>query len=458
MIMRGPYSQVQSVRPIGSSGVTLKAPDFTLKQNGASVLMVISSVAEAQGYKIYRSENLNSPNAFTFVQTVTSASFTDVEVSFSSTYYYYVAAFSITNGVVFDGKSSPIKGIELIPTDTTQNPGYKLPVPEFELKASTNKIEISIRKPMTKITGVQIYRSSSLSPEFSYLATTATTDVVDTTVIPGVTYYYKLVSFLDIGTERNYSEYSPIKYAVVPLKSKIPSPAYTLVQSQLAVLINIDVSNTNTNYAGFEIYRSGSPNGPFSFVGVTNTATYRDLTVSVGTTYYYMIVGFVSSPTFIYSIPTIVTGITIEPIPVGSNQPPLEVDSSYDYKDPADSNKIDEDHIESQLPVLPSQPITTVVNRPDAPTHVVAKKYSMTSIYVSWGGSAGAVGYEVWRWDCVSQRFSLISDRPANLSRVIIEKSCRRQTYAFAVRSYIYVNGVRVYSVPVAAPHKVCLY
>ncbi|MBR5347805.1 MAG: hypothetical protein IK125_01040 [Lachnospiraceae bacterium] len=134
-----------------------------------------------------------------------------------------------------------------------------------------------------------VYRSTSLNGTYSYLAsvTGGTTKYVDKTAQGGKTYYYKVRPYKKV-LDRNdqnktiYATWSDAAKVVVLADTKLtvePKSGVTMKLSWTAV----------SGATSYEIYRSTSASGPYTYVKATTGTSTSDTGLTAGTRYYYMV-------------------------------------------------------------------------------------------------------------------------------------------------------------------------
>lgn len=200
------------------------------------------------------------------------------------------------------------------------------------------------------------------------------------------TYYYKVRAYT--GTNGDvYSDFS----AAVSSKPVLSKPVLSAVgNSYNSIYISW---NRVVGAAGYQLYRSTSLNGSYTYLGYTtnNFSTNRYLTT--GRTYYYKLRAY-----------RFVNGVKIY--------------SEFSA-------------ISSATPYL------------NKPTNMNSKRYTSTSIRLSWYRVSGAYGYEIYRSINVDGNYSLIR---STTSSSYINYSLRKgNTYYYKVRAYRIVGGKRVY-------------
>lgn len=160
---------------------------------------------------------------------------------------------------------------------------------------------------------------------------------------------------------------------------------------------SVDISWKSTGAAGYYIYRSTKKSSGYKKIDTALTTSYVDKGLTKGKTYYYKVVAYVTS----------------------------------------DGKKI-----ESATSKVASVKVTS-----PTPTSVSATKSKRGVATVKWSKSAGASGYEVYMAKSSGGKYSLVK-RIASGSTLSYKKTglTAGKTYYFKVRSYIVVNGTKVYS------------
>ena len=126
-----------------------------------------------------------------------------------------------------------------------------------------------------------VYRSGSKDGTYSFLGSTANLNYTDSKANAGTTYYYKVKALAADGTDSSLS-------AAVAITCRCARP-----------VVKTDYwASTGKPYikwaavAGasqYEVYRSGSSNGTYEYVGTTTATNYTDNKANAGYTYYYKV-------------------------------------------------------------------------------------------------------------------------------------------------------------------------
>jgi fibronectin type 3 domain-containing protein/C1A family cysteine protease len=138
------------------------------------------------------------------------------------------------------------------------------------------------------LTSYRIYRGESSGAE-SYLTSVPTSSLVfiDTNATVNQNYYYQVTATNTIGESPRSNEAT----------GKIPISAPSAPTSMVAVAgptyVDLSWSSNGSNLAGFHLYRGTDVDGESLFQTLESQArSYRDSTVTAGTTYYYRVDAF----------------------------------------------------------------------------------------------------------------------------------------------------------------------
>jgi len=140
----------------------------------------------------------------------------------------------------------------------------------------------------TDLAGYNVYSSTSSGVGYSLIATGVTTsEYMDYGLTNGTTYYYVVGAFdTSLNKSANSNEAS-----ATPADATSPAAPANLTATAGDGTVSLDWSdNTETDLAGYLVYRSTSTGGPYSLIatGLT-TSEYMDYGPTNGTTYYYIV-------------------------------------------------------------------------------------------------------------------------------------------------------------------------
>lgn len=227
-------------------------------------------------YVIYRGV---APGEETLLTTVLGLSFEDEDLDNGQTYYYRVSAM---NGVGEGALSSEVHSTPALepgaPRSLTATP-------------SSHQVTLSWSAPESDggspVTGYHIYRSQSSGGE-TFLTTVTSTSYVDGSLVNGVTYYYRVSAYNEIGEGALSSE--------VQAMPANPPGAPTGLRAvgglgQMTLTWTAPSDNGGSAIIGYNIYRSLTPGGEGSVpiaAGVVQL-TFTDTGLDSSTKYYYKV-------------------------------------------------------------------------------------------------------------------------------------------------------------------------
>ena len=165
-----------------------------------------------------------------------------------------------------------------------KDPNYKLTAPSVK----TDYL-ISTGKPYIKWTAVagaskyEVYRSGSKDGTYTLLGTTTAANYTDSKANAGYTYYYKVKAISKVRSTAN-SSLSATVAATCHCARPVVKPDY-LISTGKPYIKWTAVAGASKYY----VYRSGSSNGTYKYVGTTTATNYTDNKANAGYTYYYKV-------------------------------------------------------------------------------------------------------------------------------------------------------------------------
>ena len=165
-----------------------------------------------------------------------------------------------------------------------KDPNYKLTAPSVK----TDYL-ISTGKPYIKWAAVagaskyEVYRSGSKDGTYTLLGTTTAANYTDSKANAGYTYYYKVKAISKVRSTAN-SSLSATVAATCHCARPVVKPDY-LISTGKPYIKWTAVSGASKYY----VYRSGSSNGTYKYVGTTTATNYTDNKANAGYTYYYKV-------------------------------------------------------------------------------------------------------------------------------------------------------------------------
>ena len=227
-----------------------------------------AAVAGANKYEVYRSGSKDG--TYTLLGTTTNLNYTDSKANAGYIYYYKVKAVN-ANSIKSDYSAT------VAATCHCARPVVK---PDYL---------ISTGKPYIKWTAVsgasqyEVYRSGSKDGTYTLLGTTTAANYTDSKANAGYTYYYKVRAISKVRSTAN-SSLSATVAATCHCARPVVKPDY-LISTGKPYIKWSAVSGASKYY----VYRSGSSNGTYKYVGTTTATNYTDNKANAGYTYYYKV-------------------------------------------------------------------------------------------------------------------------------------------------------------------------
>ena len=247
---------------------TLVSPTVKPSYVGASGKPYIywSAVDGANRYEVYRSGSKDG--TYSFLDSTANLNYTDSKANVGTTYYYKVKALAA------DGTDSSLSAAVAITCRCAR------PVVKTDYWASTGKPYIK----WTAVAGAsqyEVYRSGSKDGTYTLLGTTTAKNYTDSKANAGYIYYYKAKA---VNANSIKSDYSATVAATCHCARPVVKPDY-LISTGKPYIKWTAVSGASKYY----VYRSGSSNGTYKYVGTTTATNYTDNKANAGYTYYYKV-------------------------------------------------------------------------------------------------------------------------------------------------------------------------
>ena len=136
-----------------------------------------------------------------------------------------------------------------------------------------------------------VYRAGSQNGSYKYIGSTTKTNYTDTTASAGYTYYYKVKAVSKVRSAAN-SANSKALAVNSHCARPVVKPDY-LASTGKPYLKWSAV----TGASKYEVYRAGSQNGTYKYIGSTTKANYTDTTAGAGYAYYYKVTAVIKVKT-----------------------------------------------------------------------------------------------------------------------------------------------------------------
>lgn len=187
------------------------------------------------------------------------------------------------------------------------NPGAFALTPPTNINAtptSISTIELNWSE-VIDATSYNIYRSLAENGTYSLIGNTTTTTFIDTNLNQNTTYFYKLEAINATEPVGILSE------AVEATTDAIDAPDNLVVNNITTTSIAFSWDPVE-NAEGYNIYRSTSPNGPFTLINSQTTTSFVNTGLLPNTTYYYKVAAVLDN----------IEGETSAPLRVMTSQEP----------------------------------------------------------------------------------------------------------------------------------------
>ena len=227
-----------------------------------------SAVDGANRYEVYRSGSKDG--TYSFLDSTANLNYTDSKANVGTTYYYKVKALAA------DGTDSSLSAAVAITCRCAR------PVVKTDYWASTGKPYI-YWSAVDGANRYEVYRSGSKDGTYTLLGTTTAKNYTDSKANAGYTYYYKVKAISEVKSAANSS-----LTAAVAITCRCARPVVTpdyLTSTGKPYIKWAAVAGASQ----YEVYRSGSSNGTYEYVGTTTATNYTDNKANAGTTYYYKV-------------------------------------------------------------------------------------------------------------------------------------------------------------------------
>lgn len=263
------------------SGSSLAAPTGLTVVNSGSNQVYLSwdSVGPANHYSVYRSTE--DDGYYHFVTTVSSPWYTDKDLASDTTYYYRITA----------GNSSSTSPYSSTVSVTT-NYNYRY-VPTGLTAEARGQDQIYLSwSPTYSADYYNIYRSTSESGPFTYVAGVSTTSYLNTGLKANTTYYYKISAYSSTSGDSPYSSVAEAKTEGdgTGTGTAPAAPATLTASADGANKINLSWSAVS-GAVSYSIFSSASANGTYANVDTVSApaTSYAHTGLTAGRTYFYKV-------------------------------------------------------------------------------------------------------------------------------------------------------------------------
>ena len=227
------------------------------------------AVDGAVKYYVYRSGSKSG--TYQYIGTATKLNYTDTTAK--PGYYYYYKVKAVNASGVKSSYSAAVTALCHCARPELNGAQYL---------SSSGKPYLS----WGAVTGAgkyYVYRSGTKYGTYKYIGSTTKTNYTDTTASAGYTYYYKVEAVSKVRSAAN-SANSKALAVNSHCARPVVKPDY-LASSGKPYLKWSAV----TGASKYEVYRAGSQNGTYKYIGSTTKTNYTDTTAGAGYAYYYKV-------------------------------------------------------------------------------------------------------------------------------------------------------------------------
>jgi fibronectin type 3 domain-containing protein len=188
------YSSVVSAKPALSAPVSVKAVSYSYSILNTSW----RTVSGARGYEVYRATS--ATGNYDKISTTTATSHYSTGLTTNRIYYYKVRAYITIGTTKVYSSYSSVASAKPIPATP----------PSIKATLINSK---SIRLMWTGVTGAngyEVYRATSRTGKYGFLAKTTNPYYLNSDLITGKTYYYKIRAYRTVGKTKVYSGWTSI--------------------------------------------------------------------------------------------------------------------------------------------------------------------------------------------------------------------------------------------------------
>lgn len=139
--------------------------------------------------------------------------------------------------------------------------------------------------PVAEAGGYEVWRGSSATGDFAFLAKTAYTSYDDTSVVPGQVYWYKVRACNRAGC----GKFTEAKRGSAQVLGVPPTPTgFKASQGDFTDRVRLSWQAAS-GAASYEVYRADAETGPYALLATVSATTYDDTQVEQGKVYWYKV-------------------------------------------------------------------------------------------------------------------------------------------------------------------------
>jgi fibronectin type 3 domain-containing protein len=260
----------------GNGGGGTSAPDaptgLAATAGNAQVSLTWNASAKATSYSVQRGTVNGGP--YTQIATPAATNYTDTGLTNGSAYFYVVLA---VNSAGISPNSNQVSATPVTPAQPPAAPtGLIVTAGNAQVNlswiASANATSYNVKRSVTK------------GGPYATIASPTTTSYSDTGVTNGTTYFYVVTAVNANGESANSNQVS----ATPTAPAQPPAAPTGLAETAGNAQVNLSWI-ASTNATSYNVKRSVTNGGPYATIASPTKTNYSDLTVTNGTTYYYVV-------------------------------------------------------------------------------------------------------------------------------------------------------------------------
>jgi len=207
----GAVSKSAAVKPVPSPPANLKASLLAY----SSIKLSWSQVAGASGYIVYRYNP--AKKTYESIKTLKTTVFINTGLTTGKVYYFKARAYRTAGGKNIFSTMSGSVNAKPVPAA----PG------SVSAAASNTSVKISW-SAVSGATGYVVYRYNASNKSYNRVKVTRSTNFVNSSLVSGITYYYKVCAYRTVGGTAVYGKFSAVVSAKI---SAVSTTAATTVPS-----------------------------------------------------------------------------------------------------------------------------------------------------------------------------------------------------------------------------------
>jgi fibronectin type 3 domain-containing protein len=254
--------------------------ELTASAANGYVSLQWDAVSGATAYRVYRSDNADGP--FTRLVQQVAATFTDYDVQNGTTYFYRVTAVDVAGN-----ESGPSDVVSATPTGIIIGDVEPPAAPTgLTATAGDGRVQLDWNDNSEPDLDHYLVLESTEPDAFHGLSyVTVASDYLDTAVSNGMTYYFKVRAIDHAGNRSDYS-------AIVPATPEAAEPAAPTGLTATGGYVSVQLDwndNGEADLAGYNVYRSSDPAGPFGLLAQPTASEQVDFDTPVDQPLYYYV-------------------------------------------------------------------------------------------------------------------------------------------------------------------------